>query len=205
MAERDEAIPRYPLAWPMGWPRTPRYKQQRASFKSFRQAVSVYVGTQRLETQLDMLGARNPTLSTNLSLRLDGRPRTEGEPDDPGAAVYFTFKGKATTMACDRWDRVADNIAAIAAHVDALRRVDRYGVGSLEQALAGYKALPADTAADWRKVLGFPTDARVSAEAVHNRYRELSKATHPDTPDGNHEMFIHLGRAKEFALAEILA
>ena len=155
----SESVPRFPLEWPIGWPRTPHRQRQRAEWRSIRTEqtvvagepktvkrevpLSVLVATQRLERQLELLGASTMTLSTNVSLRLDGRPRSDQEPADPGAAIYFTFKGKATVLACDRWSRVADNIAAIAHHIDALRRIDRYGVGTIEQALAGYKALPA--------------------------------------------------------------
>jgi hypothetical protein len=56
--------------------------------------------------------------------------------------VYFKLHGKDRVLACDKWDRVADNIAAIAAHIDAIRRQDRYGVGTIDQAFAGYSALP---------------------------------------------------------------
>ncbi len=158
----------------------------------------------RLETQLDKLGARNPTLSTNVKLNLRGIPYGNEQPSDPGVAIYFSFKGKATVLACDTYYAVSDNVAALAAHIDALRRIERYGVGTIEQALAGYKALPADTAADWRKVFGYPDGAPVTAEQLNVRYKELAAVTHPDTLTGNHEMFVHLGRAKEFALSEIL-
>jgi len=149
-----------------------------------------------------MLGGTNPTLSTNVSLRLDGRPRSEGEPSDPGVALYFSFKGKATVFACDRFDRVADNIAAIAAHVDALRRVDRYGVGTIEQALAGYKALPADTAANWRAVFGFPIDSRPSLDQVDAAYKAAARQHHPDFGGTDIEM-AHVNRARDYALMEL--
>lgn len=165
-------------------------------------ALSVISAVARLEAELDRLGARNPTLSTNVELRLDGRPRSDSEPKDPGAAVYFSFKGKATVFACDKWDRVADNIAAIAAHIDAIRRIERYGVGSLEQALAGYKALPADSAADWRAVFGFKAGTAPSWDAVDSAYKALARELHPDV-GGNGEGMTQLNRAREFAAAEL--
>lgn len=204
-----EAIPRFPLAWPTGWRRTHAGLRHYAKFSTrqsgqFSKSLSVAVAVDRLQGELDRLGAKNATLSTNVQLRLDGIPRSDNEPSDPGAAVYFSFNGKATVFACDKWRRVADNIAALAAHIYAVRGIERYGVGSLEQALAGYKALPADTAADWRKVFGFSESAAVTAEQLQARYKELAAVTHPDTENGNHEAFVHLGRAKEFALSEIL-
>jgi hypothetical protein len=205
MPTREEAVERYPLAWPLGWVRTPSYKRARSSFQTKSSAdgrLSVIQAVGRLERELELLGGKNPTLSTNVPLRLDGRPRSENEPTDPGAAVYFTFKGHATVFACDKWTRVADNIAAIAAHIDAIRRVDRYGVGSLEQALAGYKALPADTAADWRKVLGFPETARPTAADVDVAFKRLAREKHPDV-GGSDVEFAHIARARDFALHEL--
>jgi hypothetical protein len=32
-----------------------------------------------------------PVLSTNVSLRLDGRPRSDENPTDPGVAIHFSF------------------------------------------------------------------------------------------------------------------
>jgi len=141
-------------------------------------------------------------LSTNVSLRLDGRPRSDSEPSDPGVALYFSFKGKATVFACDRFDRVADNIAAIAAHVDALRRVERYGVGTIEQALAGYKALPADTAANWRAVFGFRADTTPTLEQLDAAYKTAARTHHPDR-GGTDEGMAHVNRAHDYALQEL--
>src|SRR5262249_31741204 len=62
---------------------------------------------------------------------------------DVGAAVYFSLNKKPYCLPCDRWNRLPDNLAAIAAHLEAMRGMDRWGVGSIEQAFAGYKALPA--------------------------------------------------------------
>ncbi len=215
MTDHPEAVSRFPLAWPVGWVRTPYGRRQIAKFTQTTQTmgaegpryrtghVSVFVATQRLEAQLDKLGAQDPILSTNVPLRLDGRPRSETDPADVGVAVYFRFKGKATVMACDRWTRVADNIAAIAAHVDALRRIERYGIGTIEQALAGYKALPADTAAAWRIVFGFSAQEAVSDATLDSRYKALAKKAHPDVIGGSDAAFMHLGRALEFARADL--
>ncbi len=205
--DRD-AIPRFPLEWPLGWKRTERYRRHAASFRTKTAAdgrLSVAKATDRLQGEVDRLGGRNAVLSTNVSLRLDGKPRSDEEPSDPGAALYFQFKGRATVLACDRWNRVADNIAAIAAHIDALRRVDRYGVGSIEQALAGYKALPADTAADWRAVFNIAVDLRGDAlrDTLDTAYKARAKELHPDITHDDGAAMAHLNRARDYAFAEL--
>lgn len=131
----------------------------------------------RLERELDAMGAKNIVLSTNLELNLRGMPRGDrGEPGDPGAAVYFELKGKTIAMACDKWNRVADNIAAIAKHIEALRGQDRWGVGTLDRAFTGYEALPAPE--QWWNVLGLKRDATLAQ--VEEAYRLGAKMAHPD-------------------------
>jgi hypothetical protein len=204
VSEHD-SIKRFPLEWPIGWKRTPSYTRVHSPFRTKRttnQRLSTQLGTQRLEDEITRLGGRNPVLSTNVSLRLDGRPRSDENPKDPGAAVYFSFRGKATVLACDRYLAVADNIAAIAAHIDALRRIERYGVGTIEQALAGYKALPADTAANWRAVFGFPIDSRPSLDQVDAAYKAAARQHHPDFGGTDIEM-AHVNRARDYALMEL--
>lgn len=200
-----ESVKRFPLEWPIGWKRTSLRLD--ASFRTKQTSnhrLTVTIATARLEAELDRLGAKNPVLSTNVSLRLDGRPRSDENPRDPGAAIYFSFKGKATVLACDQFQYVADNIAAIAAHIDALRRVERYGVGTIEQALAGYKSLPADSAANWRAVFGFSVGTRPSVDQVDAAYKALARVKHPDVGGSDVEM-AHLNRARDYATEELEA
>ena len=101
---------------------------------------------------------------------------------DPGAAVYFKLESvpEGLVLACDRWLRVEDNIAAVAAHIRALRGIDRWGVGSVRQAFAGYKRLTGgDAPTPWWEVLGI--DHEATAAAVKKAYKELAK---PTTPTG---------------------
>ena len=187
----------YPLRWPAGKPRTPVDARKRAAFgkaktktygtpgtdsyHSYQQKgeLSIADGVARLQSELDKLGARLPVISSNLELRLDGLPRSnQAMPGDPGVACYFRLQDRPLVLACDRYDRVADNIAAIAAHIDAMRTAERHGVGSLEQMFTGFTALPGAVAPDdWREPLGGPTSL---AQAEAN-YRERMKYAHPDT------------------------
>lgn len=116
-------------------------------------------------------------LSTNVELRLDGQPRSDrGNPSDPGVALYFKLKGRDTALACDRWVRVADNITALAKHIEAIRGMERWGVGTVEQVFTGYQALPSPE--QWWDVLGVDSDA--AADLIERRYRLLAQTAHPD-------------------------
>lgn len=196
----SESVKRYPLEWPGGWKRT--RMRRWGKFRREGRAIKIHEATARLERELDKLGAKNPTLSTNVTLRLDGRPRSDENPADPGAAIYFSFRGKATVLACDTYTDVADNIAALAAHLDALRAIERYGVGTIEQALAGYRALPADTAADWRAVFGFPANSTPTLDQIDHAFKDAAKQRHPDVGGTEIEM-SHLNRARDYALTEV--
>jgi hypothetical protein len=117
------SVAAYPLQWPQGWKRASW--RQRAAFgqqgaRGWKEALTVAKARQRLSDELDRLGATYVTLSTNIELRLDGQPRSnQAEPGDPGVAAYFRLGGKQIALACDKWDRVADNIAALAKHIEA--------------------------------------------------------------------------------------
>lgn len=213
----------YPLSWPNGWRRTAPASRQRARFAkgtttvqhwtdgtgAARQNVhrgskelSVADATRRLIVELGRLGVRDYDfiLSTNVQLRLDGLPYSnQKDPADPGAAVYFKLKGQPRALACDRWLRVADNIAAIAAHVEAIRAVDRYGVGTLDQAFAGYAALP-PAAEDWRSVFGLNGGATI--ERVEQVYREMALTAHPDR-GGDPAVMSRLNVTRDAARVEL--
>jgi hypothetical protein len=199
----NEQAQRYPLSWPSGWRRTPAPQRRHARFTTGGGAgigrgrpLTVMDGIRRLTDELGRLGATHELLSTNVPTRLDGLPRSDqAQPTDPGVAVYFRLKGQPRALACDRWDRVADNIAAIAAHIEAIRAVDRYGVGTLDQAFAGYAALPATTE-DWWLVLEIPKTATLVD--VEEAFRRLAKTAHPDA-GGSHEAMARLTAARTAA------
>lgn len=206
---------RYPLSWPTGWKRTAPERRARAKFTTSREAalgyrekkpLTVAIGMERMASELDRLGATSVLVSSNIQLTTYGTPRSgTAEPQDPGVAVYFVLSGKERVLACDKWHRVADNLAAIAGHIDAIRRQERYGVGTLDQAFAGYDALPAPgqhARRSWRHVLGVPTDY-ISLDGAEFVYRQLARERHPDAPGGSHELMAELNAAIEDARQEL--
>lgn len=195
-------IAAYPLHWPLGRPRTasrtsaPFNRKVHNGRWNETKRLTISVARDRLQDELERLRATGIVLSTNVELRLDGSPRSDRSPPaDPGVALYFKLKGRDTVLACDRWDSVADNIAAIAKHIEALRGIERWGVGTLEQAFAGYQALPAPE--QWWQVLGVGNQAtRAEIDAA---YRAKARTAHPDT-GGSDAAMARLNAARDEAL-----
>ena len=174
----------YPLTWPAGWKRTKPEQRKDANFKRNGQRLSIADGVTRVIEQLRLLGIEelNTVISTNVKPRLDGMPRSdERAPLDPGVAVYW-LKGKDTqhkVMATDRYTKVADNLAAIAATLEAMRAIERHGGAViLERAFTGFLALPAPNT--WRAVMRFDEDDEITLQDAKDVYRTMSFVHHPD-------------------------
>lgn len=190
----------FPLHWPDGWPRTKTPARSRfdVPFTMVRDGV--------LE-EIARMGGRYAVLSTNVKLRRDGLPyANQRTPEDPGVAVYFERNGKQMVFACDRWDRVKDNIRAIQKTIEAMRGIDRWGASDmLERAFSAFEALPAPhgpSIRSWREVLGFPPGARPDREGIDIAYRSQAKSAHPDV-GGSADAFAELQRARDEALRAI--
>ena len=80
-------------------------------------------------------------------------------------------------MAIDCYTKVADNLAAIAATLEAMRAIERPGGAEiLDRAFTGFVALPAPEQ-PWQ-VLGVPMHA--SMAEIETAYRRLAMQHHPD-------------------------
>lgn len=213
------SITNYPLSWPVGWRRAPAAKRTRAKFGtavtppgrsySSKREVTIAEAVSRLRDVLRRMRISDDDLviSSNLELRLDGLPRgNQRDPADPGVAVYWTARRgeQPRCMAIDRYDRVADNLAAVAATLDAMRAIERHGGAVvLERAFAGLTELPAPEAPGqqhWSVVLGVP--ASCSTSEAREAYKRLVQRYHPDKPTGDPEMFSRVQQAWRQVTAE---
>jgi hypothetical protein len=208
----------YPLSWPEGWKRTT--SRTTAAFNKTREpkyvnGQSVYQGKGRLSVadavrrilgELERMRVHdyNVIISTNVPLRLDGMPRSAQEPGDPGAAVYWKQKDgqPMRCMAIDRYTRVADNLAAIAATLEAMRAIERHGGATiLDRAFLGFAALPEKASQPWREVLGV-TLATPTLQHIEDRFRTLAQVHHPDK-GGDRADFERIVQARDAARLEL--
>ena len=157
------------------------------------------------ELRLLAVASRDVILSTNIKLKADGTPWSGlKDPEDPGVAVYWKRQGKDQVMATDTYDRVADNLAAIAASLEAIRAIERHGGSQImDRAFLGFTALPAPE--QWRDVLEMPQDApthKTVREVARDHYMRLAKKHHPDN-GGNAEQMARINRAWSDAQREL--
>lgn len=197
----SDSINAYPLTWPPGWRRTESYRRKSAQFHKNSRYLSVMDGIERVLNELTRLGIKRDDLviSTNVPTRLDGLPRSDTSPQDPGAAVYWR-KGKDTRcMAVDRYSKVADNLAAIAATLEAMRAIERHGGAEiLDRAFTGFTALPAPE--QWFQVLD--VSAHATREQIEDAYRALAMKHHPDRPGGNAGEMARINTARDEGLSQ---
>lgn len=203
-----EAATPYPLAWPSGRPRRKAGERKAGKFRTETgrglSEISIAVAIDQLQREIDLIDARYPVISTNLETRLDGRPRSgRREPDDPGVAVYFQLRSRPYCLPCDTYQMVADNIAAVAAHIEASRAMRRHGVATVEEMFAGFAALPSPThERPWRQVLELHREPRITREMIEISFRRLARERHPDT-GGSDRMMAELNAARDAALREV--
>jgi hypothetical protein len=136
------------------------------------------------------------------ALRLDGRLRSRADVAHPGVILAIESRHGPLSYACDRFTTWRDNLRAIALALEALRKVDRYGIGETGQQYTGWQQLPAGgttpsqalSVADAERVLreqagaGEPGDS-TDLGTLTQAYRRAVAATHPDRPGGSREAF----------------
>ena len=144
------ATKKYPLQWPPTQKRTAPTDLREASYTtskggSSKARLSIDQAARRLGDELRRLGVATAVVTSDYPLRRDGELRLDrGEPKSSAVAVYFDFDGREQCIAVDCWNRVADNVAAVAKAIECLRGLERIGGGRMvSAAFTGFAALPA--------------------------------------------------------------
>jgi hypothetical protein len=190
-------IEAYPLYWPDGRART-RHRVQSAFSGSFDRI------RKGLCDELDRMKATKVIISTNVPLRADGMPRAGiHRVDDPGVAVYFTYKTKPMCFACDKYQLVWENMRAIGKTIEAIRGIERWGSSDMmERAFRGFTAIEERTGQFWREILHIEPNATPTADDIEKAFRAIAHIHHPDK-GGNPEQFRQLVIARDRALQDL--
>jgi hypothetical protein len=99
---------------------------------------------QLLEDELRRIGAKNAVLQLSITerdIKVDGCLRGDARPGSP-VIVSFDSKHGPISIPCDAFANWRDNVRAIALGLEALRKLERYGITGQGQQYTGWKALP---------------------------------------------------------------
>lgn len=123
--------------------------EQTRSRRSAQFSASLGSTTELLARELAALNGRLVVLQVAMTeddFRIDGIPYANAQASHPGVVIAFESKHGPLKFAVDTFSFWEDNLRAIALGMEALRKVDRYGVTKLGEQYTGWKALPAPRA-----------------------------------------------------------
>lgn len=179
----------FPLQWPVG-----RARDQDPSYSKFKPG-NAYQEGQQVFKQLELMGATDIVISSNMQYRADGLPYTRQSVSDTGVAVYFNHNGEEQCIPCDSWITLEENLRAIWKTIEAMRGIERWGGKSLmNAAFSGFKALPSAIVTPpptdrvkrpWWVVLGVERDADVPT--IKQAYRRAQSTAHPDAGGSSYD------------------
>lgn len=148
------------------------------------------------------------------AMRLDGGLRADAKPEHPGVIVSFDSKRHgALRYFTDRFTRNwghqspgwQANVRAIALGLEALRKVERYGIANRGEQYTGWSALPsgADTSTAYQELLlataKMPDGSTwpPSPESQLTIYRMALKNAHPDM-GGSTQLLMDVRHAAQY-------
>lgn len=209
------------MKWPAGWPRTPAHQRRRGNFtyqgdeayttreptgpvtryRKVTRPLTRAKATQRVTDEIERMGGGGTKIETFEVLRRDGTPRADSQQPlerDPGVIVSFRLGNRPIAMPCDSYASIEQNLAAIAATLEAKRAIERHGVSTREREFEGYAALPAGgeppaLAKDPRFIeasRALEVAASVGPDTFNDVRRSILKRYHPDNAEtGDAEIF----------------
>lgn len=203
--------------WPTGR-RTPGYQRTNSRFESHGKYVegAGYQAGRKipwsqtlalLDRELRELGASTVVFQIDAQeqdFKLDGDLRANARIPDPAVIVSFKSKHGDLRYFCDKFTTWQDNIRAIALGLEALRKVERYGITKRGEQYVGWKALPESTLSRQEAEAFLRDQTRAAghdpvANSLEAMFRIAAKRLHPDMPTGSREAWDKLQRAKTAA------
>lgn len=165
-----------------------------------------------LDRELRALSARRWILQIDVSerwIRQDGQLYARAQPASPAVRVAFESRHGPLTYACDRFSDWQDNVRAIALSLEALRKVERYGVAGRGEQYRGWVAIEATAAkmtreqaaefiAHWSG-LGSNLALLSNPANLVAAYRAAARRAHPDA-GGDHDTMARLNAARDLLL-----
>lgn len=187
------------------WPGDMTPAAERSSRWSFR--ANYHQTELLLARELEHLKAENVIIQLALpanKIRRDGFPYADAKPDHPGVILSFESPRGNLSFPCDTFELWQHNLRAIALALEALRKVDRYGVTQNNEQYKGWAKLTGPQpvfatktdAFEWlAEMIGWNLDA--VRQSVRAAYKVAAAKLHPDRNNGDETQFRKLQAAKE--------
>lgn len=154
---------------------------------------ATYGSTLRLlERELDAIQARSIVLQVALDaseIRQDGQPYARARARHPGIILAFDSRYGPLKYATASFTTWQDNIRAVALGLEALRKVDRYGITKRGEQYTGWRQLTSGSEMTLEQA------EQVIARFGHGSIPRALRETHPDL-GGNAEDFAEVDRAR---------
>lgn len=190
------------------WPGPPTQRRRPSPF-----GAPMTRTVEELVRELRALDAKKAVLQIDVPdrmIRQDGLPRADARPSGPGVVLAFDSVHGPMQFPCDTFVSWEANVRAVALGMEALRRVDRYGITRSGEQYRGWRALPVSTdpvsaiqteAQAWAVIVraaGIPADSSPLLNGI-SQERALRKALHATHPDkgGDDTEFRKVLRARE--------
>lgn len=150
--------------WP--GPLTSPHERRRSQFSApIRNTLAI------LNRELWHIGAMTSVMEVAIppeQFRIDGRPRATARAEHPGVVLSLPKTDLGPLRyATDLFTTWQDNLRAIALGLEALRKVERYGITRRGEQYVGFKALPPGTALGQASHMTIDVAVRVILDEAH--------------------------------------
>lgn len=148
-------------------------------------------------------------------LRLDGQLRSTARPATPAVAIAADTSKGSLLFTCGRFKHWQDNVRAIALGLEALRKVERYGIVQSDEQYRGWQALPPGTPMPAAKMTEQDALELLRKEAgwdcgpdhddethILQAYRHAARNAHPDH-GGTAERFAAITAARDLLIGAL--
>lgn len=179
--------------------------------------TATWMQTERLlRSEVDWLRPRGDRFVMMLDVRehdvrQDGTMRSNARPPGSDVAITFTSVDKGELLfVCGRFWSWQENARAIALGLEALRKVERYGITQSNEQYRGWQALPPGMPMPAAKMTVEEAARFVSTHAgapfvtieatrhhLPHLYKHAARKLHPDVEGGDAELFKKLTEARD--------
>lgn len=153
-----------------------------------------------LDREIYLIDGRNAVLQVAIEptdFRKDGKPRANAKQKHPGVILSLDSMRGSLQLPCDTFMHWQDNLRAIALSMEALRKMERYGVAKRGEQYTGWKALnpgPSSVMSEHGAAEYIRSFAK-GGTSLQECYRQARFKTHPDRATGSRKDWDRVERA----------